>query len=93
MSAPMRLFRASRPVVNAAQTARFSVAARTMKDGDTGAPRASADAFTKREAASESMYVHEKEKEKAEALRAKIQKGEAQLKQDKADMDALQQKK
>lgn len=48
-----------------------------MGEGDTGGTRAggaaSSDAFTKREAASETQYVREKELEKLRELRAKIE--------------------
>lgn len=93
----MRLFRAARPLINTTQTARFSVAARRMAGGDTGAPRsggsAQGDAFTKREEASENYYVRQHEKEKAAALKAKIQKGEAELEKDKKAMEDLKQQK
>ncbi|KAI9734247.1 MAG: hypothetical protein M1834_002351 [Cirrosporium novae-zelandiae] len=54
----------------------FTTSARTMAEGDTGAPRpggqAAGDAFTKREQADELHYVKEREKEKLKALRAKL---------------------
>ncbi|KAE8144405.1 mitochondrial ATPase inhibitor, IATP-domain-containing protein [Aspergillus avenaceus] len=55
----------------------FSALAPKMAEGDTGAPRAggaqSGDAFVRREAAQESLYIHEKEREKLLALRKKVQ--------------------
>ncbi|KAE8388432.1 mitochondrial ATPase inhibitor, IATP-domain-containing protein [Aspergillus alliaceus] len=55
----------------------FSALAPKMAEGDTGAPRpggsAQADQFTKREAAQENFYIHEKEREKLLALRRKVQ--------------------
>ncbi|KAH8700308.1 mitochondrial ATPase inhibitor, IATP-domain-containing protein [Talaromyces proteolyticus] len=70
----------SRPLLRVNQTlvARrsFSAVAVRMAEGDTGAPRPggvqSSDSFTKREAASESMYVKEKELEKLKQLKAKL---------------------
>ncbi|KAJ5933909.1 hypothetical protein N7454_006238 [Penicillium verhagenii] len=55
----------------------FSVAVPRMGEGDTGAPRSaggssSGDAFTKREAAQESMYIREKELEKLAKLKKQI---------------------
>ncbi|EAW11424.1 uncharacterized protein ACLA_091220 [Aspergillus clavatus NRRL 1] len=61
----------------------FSALAPRMGAGDTGAPRAggsqSGDSFTRREAAQESLYIHEKEKEKLESLRKKIKEQQAHL--------------
>jgi ATPase inhibitor, mitochondrial len=57
-------------------TRTFSVAARRMAEGDSGAPRsggaAQGDAFTKREQANEDYNIRMREKEKLEALRKKI---------------------
>lgn len=89
----MRMIRAARPLTNTTQVARFSVAARRMAGGDAGSPRsggaASSDAFTKREEASENLYVKQHEKEKLDALRAKIQKNEAALAKDKETAEKL----
>ena len=97
MSAPMRFIRAARPLANTPQVARFSVAARRMAGGDTGAPRsggvASGDAFTKREEASENFYVRQHEKEKLEAARAKVKAGEDALAKDKAAVEELEKQK
>lgn len=80
----MRLFRAARPLANTTtQTARFSAAARRMVEGGQG------DAFQKREEASENLYVRQQEKEKAAALRAKIQAGEAETKKHKEELEKL----
>ncbi|CAK4034745.1 related to H+-transporting ATP synthase inhibitor precursor, mitochondrial [Lecanosticta acicola] len=71
----------------------FSVAARKLAGGDAGAPRsggaAQGDAFTKREKANEDFYVKEEEKKKLEALRKKIADSEAQLAQDRKDVDQI----
>ncbi|GAB1206612.1 hypothetical protein APSETT445_005302 [Aspergillus pseudonomiae] len=63
--------------VNRAVVSRsFSALAPRMAAGDTGAPRpggsAQADQFTKREAAQENLYIHEKEREKLLALHNKV---------------------
>ncbi|KAJ5523266.1 hypothetical protein N7513_012810 [Penicillium frequentans] len=55
----------------------FSVAVPRMGEGDSSTPRASGvptsgDAFTKREAAQESMYIREKELEKLSKLKKQI---------------------
>ncbi|KAJ5130979.1 uncharacterized protein N7515_007018 [Penicillium bovifimosum] len=56
----------------------FSVAVPRMGEGDTGAPRSGGggasggDAFTKREAAQESLYIREKELEKLAQLKKSI---------------------
>ena len=97
MSAPMRFVRAARPLANTTQVARFSIASRHAAAGDAGAPRsggaAQGDAFTKREEASENYYVRQHEKEKADALKAKIKQGEADLKKDNEALNALKQEK
>lgn len=96
MSSALRLSRAARPLTSATQTARFSLVHRIMAAGDAGAPRsggaASSDAFTKREEASENLYIRQHEKEKLDALRKKIQQGESQLAKDKAELDQIQKK-
>ncbi|KAJ6081777.1 hypothetical protein N7499_006651 [Penicillium canescens] len=69
-----------RPAVTAnraVMTRSFSAAVPRMGEGDTGAPRSgsgatSGDAFTRREAAQESLYIREKELEKLAALKKKI---------------------
>jgi len=64
-----------------------------MAEGDTGAPRsggvASGDAFTKREAADESMYVKRKEMEKLKSLKAKISEQKKHLKELEDHIDEL----
>ena len=91
MSSTLRIARVARPLVANSQVARFSIAPRMMAAGDAGSPRsggaASGDAFTKREEASENLYVKRQEAEKLQALREKVKKGEAQLAKDKADLD------
>ncbi|RHZ55511.1 uncharacterized protein CDV56_106194 [Aspergillus thermomutatus] len=68
---------------NRALTRSFSALAPRMGAGDTGAPRSggtqSGDSFTRREAAQESIYIHEKEKEKLEALKRKIREQQEHL--------------
>ena len=74
----------------------FSVAARRMAEGDTGATRsggqAQGDAFTKREQASEDYYVKQEEKKKLEALRKKIADKEADLAKDRQEAEELTKK-
>lgn len=82
------------PRITTVQTARsFSVAARRMAEGDTGAPRsggaAQGDAFTKREQASEDYYVRQQEKEKLQALRQKIADKEAEIAKDREEAEKL----
>ncbi|PWY91129.1 hypothetical protein BO70DRAFT_86208 [Aspergillus heteromorphus CBS 117.55] len=69
----------TRPVTTANRlllTRSFSALTPRMGAGDTGAPRAGgaaqSDSFTKREAAQENLYVHEKELQKLRALKAKV---------------------
>ncbi|THW38330.1 hypothetical protein D6D21_07238 [Aureobasidium pullulans] len=94
MSSALRIARVARPAVANVQVARFSIASRMMAAGDTGATRsggaASGDAFSKREDASENLYVKRHEQEKLEQLRQKVKAGEAQLAKDKADLDKAQ---
>ncbi|KEQ79598.1 hypothetical protein M438DRAFT_339608 [Aureobasidium pullulans EXF-150] len=94
MSSALRIARVARPAVANVQVARFSIASRMMAAGDTGATRsggaASGDAFSKREEASENLYVKRHEQEKLEQLRQKVKAGEAQLAKDKADLDKAQ---
>ncbi|KAJ5232198.1 hypothetical protein N7468_005154 [Penicillium chermesinum] len=71
----------------------FSVAAPRMGEGDSGAPRtggqASDDAFTKREAAQESLYIHKKEIEKLKNLKAKIAEQRGHLDELEKHIDTL----
>jgi hypothetical protein len=64
-----------------------------MGEGDTGAPRAggvqSGDSFTRREAAQESLYIHEKEKEKLASLKRKIQEQQEHLNELDKHIDEL----
>ncbi|CAG7944863.1 unnamed protein product [Penicillium salamii] len=58
-------------------TRSFSVAVPRLGEGDTGAPRSSGgkssgDAFSRREAAQESLYIRDKELEKLAQLKKKI---------------------
>lgn len=74
----------------------FSVAARRMAEGDTGAPRAggaaSGDAFTRREHAQEEYAIRQRETEKLKLLREKIAHSESQLAQDKKEAAELAKK-
>ncbi|CZT14661.1 related to H+-transporting ATP synthase inhibitor precursor, mitochondrial [Ramularia collo-cygni] len=75
----------------------FSIAARRMAGGDTGATRsggaAQGDAFTKREKANEDLFVREQEKHKLEQLKKKIQDQESALEKDRAEAEKLSGKK
>ncbi|KAH9819793.1 H+-transporting ATP synthase inhibitor precursor, mitochondrial [Teratosphaeria destructans] len=77
-------------------TRSFSIAARRMAAGDTGAPRsggaAQGDAFSKREQANEDYNIRQREMEKLKALKAKIADSEAQLAKDKKDAEDLTNK-
>ncbi|KAJ9626923.1 ATPase inhibitor [Taxawa tesnikishii (nom. ined.)] len=92
MSAALRVVRAARPA-----TRSFSSITRRMAAGDTGAPRsggaAHSDAFTKREEASEALYIRQHEKEKLAALKKKIADQEAQLAKDRQEAEELSHKK
>ena len=65
-------------------------------EGDTGAPRtggaAQGDSFTKREQANEDYYVKQQERQKLEALKKKIADSEAQLAQDRKDVEEMTKK-
>jgi hypothetical protein len=67
----------------------FSIAARRMAGGDTGAPRAQGDAFTKREKANEDYYVRQEEQKKLEALKKKIADQEEALAKDRAEAEKM----
>lgn len=69
-----------RPITRQVQTARFSVAARTLAEGD---------GFKKREEASEAIYIKQQEKEKLDKLKAKIAQQEEQLAKDKAEAEKM----
>lgn len=72
----------------------FSTAARRMAGGDTGAPRsggaANSDAFTKREEASENLYMKQRERE---MLQQRIAKNKQQVADDEAAMKKLEAEK
>ncbi|SMQ51962.1 unnamed protein product [Zymoseptoria tritici ST99CH_3D7] len=70
----------------------FSIAARRMAEGDTGAPRAQGDAFNKREKANEDYYVRQEEAKKLEALKKKIADQEQALEKDRAEAEKLGKK-
>lgn len=67
-----------------------------MAEGDSGSPRsggsASSDSFTKREQASENLYVRQQEAEKLKQLKAKIAASESQLAKDKQEAESLGKK-
>jgi len=69
-----------RPVTRQVQTARFSIVARTMAEGD---------GMKKREEASEAIYIKQQERQKLEQLKAKIAKSEEQLAKDKAEAEKM----
>lgn len=77
-------------------TRSFSAITQRMAAGDTGATRAggsaSSDAFNKKEAAEEGLYVKKQEAEKLAALRKKISDQEATLAKDKQTADAMNKK-
>ncbi|KAL8766504.1 MAG: hypothetical protein Q9209_006720 [Squamulea sp. 1 TL-2023] len=69
-----------------------------MAEGDTGAPKsggaAQSDAFSKREAASEDYYVRQKEMEKLQNLKLKIEEHKKHLEElDKHVTDTMAQGK
>ena len=71
----------------------FSVAARRMAGGDTGAPRsggaAQGDTFTRREKANEDYYVRQEEQKKLAALKKKIAESESQLSKDRKEAEDI----
>lgn len=75
----------------------FSIAARRMAGGDTGATRsggaAAGDAFTKREKANEDFYVRDQEKQKLEQLKKKIAAQEEALEKDRQEAQKLSEQK
>ncbi|KAJ6152905.1 hypothetical protein N7497_007224 [Penicillium chrysogenum] len=76
-------------------TRSFSVAVPRMGEGDTGAPALTVvplpgnDAFTKREAAQESLYIREKELEKLAQLKKKINEQRKHLDELETHIDGL----
>ncbi|KAK2746740.1 hypothetical protein FQN55_005467 [Onygenales sp. PD_40] len=91
------LRQSARPLLRATQlplNRSFSVAARRMGEGDTGAPRATGamktgDSWTKKEAAQESMYIRQKELEKLKDLKKKLEAQRKHLNELDAHIDAL----
>ncbi|KAJ5628981.1 hypothetical protein N7490_011209 [Penicillium lividum] len=78
----------------ALQCRSFSVAVPRLGEGDTGAPRstggsASGDAFTKREAAQEALYIREKEIEKLQKLKKQISEQRKHLDDLEGHIDSL----
>ncbi|KAL8816493.1 MAG: hypothetical protein Q9223_004505 [Gallowayella weberi] len=71
-----------------------STAAR-MAEGDTGAPKsggaAQGDAFSKREAANEDFYVRQKEMEKLQTLKKKIEEHKNHLEELEKHVDETMQ--
>lgn len=93
MSSALKITRALRPIAPRVQIARFSAGARRMAEGETrGGGGAQGDAFSKREKASEDLYVRQQEQEKLQQLKAKISKAEADLAADKKAADAMEKK-
>ena len=86
-----------RPLTSNIRTAPFSAAVRRMAAGDTGGTRsggaAQGDAFSKREKASEDLYVRQQEQEKLKTLKAKIAASESQLAKDKKAAEDLEKSK
>nr|OQO24950.1 hypothetical protein B0A51_04728 [Rachicladosporium sp. CCFEE 5018] len=78
-------------------TRSFTSVTRRMAEGDTGATRsggaASSDAFSKREAADESMYIRRQEQEKLAALKKKIADGEAEIAKHRKEAEKLGKQK
>ncbi|KAF9884022.1 hypothetical protein FE257_002360 [Aspergillus nanangensis] len=68
----------------------FSAMAPRMAEGDTGSHRPGGDTFTKREAAQEAVYIHEKEREKLIALRKKVQEQQQHLNELDKHLEELQ---
>ncbi|GAM82024.1 hypothetical protein ANO11243_000030 [Dothideomycetidae sp. 11243] len=97
MTALLKSARTLQTLATRTQAARFSVIARRMAGGDTGAPRsggsAQSDSFTKREEASENLYIKQQEAQKLKSLKAKIAQQEKELEQHKKDAAELEGKK
>ncbi|KAJ9139182.1 hypothetical protein NKR23_g8035 [Pleurostoma richardsiae] len=72
-----------RPTLSITPSRAFSVTARAMAEGDTGAPpkTGQADAFQKRERAAEDFAIRQREKEKLLELKKKLAEQQAHLKQ------------
>lgn len=89
-------FRTTTRLATLNSTRTFSMSALRAAEGDTGAPRsggaAQGDSFTKREQASEDFYVKQQEKAKLEQLKKKIADSEAQLAQDRKDVEEMSKK-
>ncbi|KAJ5986259.1 hypothetical protein N7451_010624 [Penicillium sp. IBT 35674x] len=86
------IIRPAATATRALQYRSFSVAVPRMGEGDT--PRASGvptsgDAFTKREAAQESMYIREKELEKLSKLKKQIAEQRKHLDDLEGHIDSL----
>ncbi|ERS98399.1 hypothetical protein HMPREF1624_05183 [Sporothrix schenckii ATCC 58251] len=67
----------------------FATSAIRMGEGDTGAPRPTADAFTRREKAAEDYAIRQREKEKLLQLRQKLKEQQAHLDQLAQHIDEL----
>ncbi|KAF3768945.1 hypothetical protein M406DRAFT_337263 [Cryphonectria parasitica EP155] len=80
----------TRPAVSSSRA--FSVSARVMAAGDTGAPPkglGQADAFQKREKANEDYAIRQREKEKLLELKKKLAEQQAHLKQLEAHINEI----
>lgn len=97
MTAMLKTARALRSSTTKIQTAQFSIVARRMAGGDTGAPRsggsAQGDSFTRREEASENLYIRQQEKAKLDALKKKLSETEKELEQHKKEIADLEKQK
>ncbi|KAJ5863715.1 uncharacterized protein N7529_005631 [Penicillium soppii] len=88
------IIRSANTANRAVFTRSFSAAVPRMGEGDTGGPRSSAggssgDAFTRREAAQESLYIREKELEKLAQLKKKISEQRKHLDELENHIDGL----
>ncbi|ODQ78463.1 hypothetical protein BABINDRAFT_39410 [Babjeviella inositovora NRRL Y-12698] len=77
-----------------ALTSNRAIAMRMYSEGATGAPRgaSSDDAFSKREAAQENLYVKQHEKEQLAALRKKLAEQEKTISDIQGKLDDLEKK-
>ncbi|CZS91245.1 related to H+-transporting ATP synthase inhibitor precursor, mitochondrial [Rhynchosporium agropyri] len=80
----LSLTKAVRPAARA-----FSTTTRVMAGGDTGAPRAQGDAFTKREKANEDYAIRMREKEKIMDLKKKLAEQHEHLKTLQGHLDEI----
>ncbi|KAL1894431.1 ATPase inhibitor [Sporothrix stenoceras] len=79
----------ARPATLRTATRTFATSAIRMAEGDTGAPRGTSDAFTKREKAAEDYAIRQREKEKLMQLKQKLKEQQAHLEQLSQHIDEL----